>query len=305
MPSCKQQAGYKPLLFKSRWGIIATVLFIIIPVLLTILMKVFSARLSIFDKALAESVIDRNALTTDGNPLPYNTGVFYYINTYLYGFYVFLAIVTVIIFSITIALDVKHKNLRYGYFLYVLVSVVLFVAINVIVVMILKVVLNRPRPRQTVEFHTNETCLVNYRPIFDPYVGKDPCPYKMYSTPSGHVNTTCQCTIPIPILVFFLYKVIALYTRLNSKKLSIRTATKCVFALVGLIAFSLPAVFIPFMMYGRIVANAHFLTDTLFGFLLSVMVMPVFWVAFPTNLLSNENVWNKSPTEPLLAQELV
>lgn len=89
-------------------------------------------------------------------------------------------------------------------YLYVLVAAIVYIGMANLTTLVLKIALNRPRPRQIAEFTTVSGPTVTFMPVFSRYTGPNPANLKLYSTPSGHTMFMASALFPLPILTYLL-----------------------------------------------------------------------------------------------------
>lgn len=161
------------------------------------------------------------------------------------------------------------QNIRW----YFPLSFLVYGACNACTILLLKYLLSRPRPWQTIEFSATSHCLLEYRALFDPSPQPNPCRLELYSTPSGHTNTAAVTHLPCCLYIYYVYCMLLAADPDASRRK--RAVLGCGTAVLITGAAIVTAFVIGCMMVARLAANMHFLSDTLVGFFIAVFYLPL------------------------------
>ncbi|CAL6095256.1 PAP2_superfamily protein [Hexamita inflata] len=237
-----------------------------------ILLSAFSQKLSMLDTGLAKWA---QANASEKETSWFNTGVIYFVNekqTPL--FLIAFSFLIVLVGFDLLVLRLRFKTHK-GKYLYILFGMLGFVAISTIEVQVLKSSFHRPRPKQTIEYHspldTDDKCKVPFQIGFRKYTGPNPCDYQLRSCPSGHTQGTATACFIMLWFAIFNYKFTKQY---NSSVLNTIFNACMIF-----LAACLTVIFIPSVMIARISVFMHFFTDVFGGLCLTVLaafVLPLF-----------------------------
>lgn len=282
---------YRPAFLMNPCIAILTGFIFFIPMFLLILMSIFRNQLANIDKMIATymrcGAKDTQPDNTCANPLPFNTGFIYYLNVTESAVVIIPILYTGAILGIFWAATRTKSLLPY---LYVLVAAVVYVGLSNLTSLILKVILNRPRPRQIAEYSTDpdmKNSKVTFMPVFSRYTGENPLGLKLHSTPSGHTMIMASSLFPLPILTYLLTQMYIQFS--NGGHASGTGAQDRLKYVLWLVFFYLcvavTAVFAilmpPLMAYARYTASAHFFTDTIVSILLAFLHLVLIFISIP------------------------
>lgn len=241
-----------------------------------ILLYVFRAGVADLDQVLASAF--SSAINSEGIHIvhPYNVGLISFINTYPLVYILFPLCIISLCYSILFFVVRSHDKSVYLYFP---LSLILYIGTVLTVVIVLKVVLRRPRPRNTHEFGILlETCKYEFKAIFTPYLGRSQCSHSLSSTPSGHTAAASYCILPSIVYIIQLFEIIRAYWAPRLLGLTILSvAMGILLTIVTLWGIS----GIILMVIARMSAGAHFLSDTLTAILISLAFLFIVVVTRP------------------------
>lgn len=268
--------SYRPVFLHSVGITILGALLFLIPLVLIVIMSVRRQDLADLDKSIASKMTSRTTLGLVEQHLPYDVGYLNGLNENMYAFVVYPIGLGALLLGMYF---VATRSRCYWLYIYYVVATVTYILLTNGVCLILKMLLRRPRPRQTVEFRTAALPVshpVPFQPIFTPYTGPNPDGLQLYSTPSGHTLFTSTCLLPMSVVAAFLGQ--DLNGQLKGRALVLWKVFFYCFSALSVV-FSL--LFIPSMAIARLAANAHFVTDTLLGMLLSIMFLTILIFTVP------------------------
>lgn len=275
---------YRPVFLSSPCIAILSVFTFIVPTLILILMSIFRNQLANIDKMIAVYMRYAPDDSTHSNPLPYNTGFIYYLNVSENA----IIVIPIIYIGVMLVLFwVATRTKLLLPYLYVLVAAIAYIGMANLLTLILKIALNRPRPRQIAEFTTLSGPTVEFMPVFSRYTGPNPSNLKLYSTPSGHTMFMASALFPLPILTYLLAQ---MYSKIIDGKRASSTSTHGRFRYMLWLVFfylgvSVTAVFAilmpPTMAYARYAASAHFFTDTVVSIVLAFLCLVLIFISLP------------------------
>lgn len=241
-----------------------------------ILLYVFRAGVADLDQVLASAF--SSAINSEGIHIvhPYNVGLISFINTYPLVYILFPLCIISLCYSILFFVVRSRDKSVYLYFP---LSLILYIGTVLTVVIVLKVVLRRPRPRNTHEFGILlETCKYEFKAIFTPYLGRSQCSHSLSSTPSGHTAAASYCILPSIVYIIQLFEIIRAYWAPRLLGLTILSvAMGILLTIVTLWGIS----GIILMVIARMSAGAHFLSDTLTAILISLAFLFIVVVTRP------------------------
>ncbi|TNJ26951.1 PAP2 superfamily protein [Giardia muris] len=274
--------SYRPVFLHSVGITILGALLFLVPLVLMIVMSVRRQELATIDKSIASKMTERATMSLVEQHLPYDVGYLNGLNESMYAFVVYPIGLGALLLGLYF---VATRSRCYWVYIYYIVALATYILLANGVCLLLKELLKRPRPRQTIEFHTAASPVshpVPFQPIFTPYTGPNPDGLQLYSTPSGHTLFTSTCLLPMSIISAFLGQDLA--GQLKGKELLLwKTCFYCFSAL----SIILSLLFIPSMAIARLAANAHFLSDTVLGALLSLMFLTIIIFTVPEPLTTN------------------
>ncbi|KWX14295.1 putative PAP2 family protein [Giardia duodenalis assemblage B] len=275
---------YRPVFLSSPCIAILSVFTFIVPTLILILMSIFRNQLANIDKMIAAYMRYAPDDSTHSNPLPYNTGFIYYLNVSENA----IIVIPIIYIGVMLVLFwVATRTKLLLPYLYVLVAAIAYIGMANLLTLILKIALNRPRPRQIAEFTTLSGPTVEFMPVFSRYTGPNPSNLKLYSTPSGHTMFMASALFSLPILTYLLAQ---MYSKIIDGKRASSTSTHGRFRYMLWLVFfylgvSVTAVFAilmpPTMAYARYAASAHFFTDTVVSIVLAFLCLVLIFISLP------------------------
>lgn len=241
-----------------------------------IFLYIFRTKVANIDQVLASAF--SFAINSDGIhiPNPYNVGLISFINMYPLVYVLFPLLSILLCYTILfIVIGCRDKSV-YWYFP---LSFLLYITVVTAVVIVLKVVLRRPRPRNTHEFGILlETCKYEFKAIFTPYLGRSQCSHSLSSTPSGHTAAASYCILPSIVYIMQLFELIRAYWAPRLLGLTILSiAMGVLLTIVTLWGIS----GIILMVIARMSAGAHFLSDTLTAILITLTFLFIIVITRP------------------------
>lgn len=274
--ACIRYLNYVPIGMTSPTAGLGFVVLSIASFSTLIFLYVFKEKVADLDQILASafsSAIDNEGIHI---PNPYNVGLVSFINTYPLVYVLFPLGVMLLCHGILFFVVRSRDKSVYLYFP---LSFAIYVTIVQTVVIVMKVLLRRPRPRNTHEFGLLlETCKYEFKAIFTPYLGRSQCSHSLSSTPSGHTAAAAYCILPSIIYITQLFELIRAYWTPRLLGLTILSVTMglllTVIALWGISGIIL-------MIIARMSAGAHFLSDTLTAVLIAVAFLFIVVVTRP------------------------
>jgi membrane-associated phospholipid phosphatase len=237
---------------------------------------VFTEKLSSLDKGLATWAQSTSSYTE--STYSFDTGLIAFINhdSYLTCI-IALAVIGVIVIYDRFALKMTFSAHR-AHYGYICVSIAAYMGLSITCVSILKVILSRPRPYQTLEFYpnfsTDLTCKVPFQLGYRIYTGENVCDYSMLSCPSGHtigMATSCICAVYLSI-----------YNWRATRHIQ-KAANKYAHIVFIFWSCTAAAILIPSVMIARISVLKHFFTDVTGSLSLAVCFSCIFVVLEPVH----------------------
>ncbi|EFO63044.1 Hypothetical protein GLP15_4075 [Giardia lamblia P15] len=275
---------YRPSFLSNPCIAILSAFTFIVPTLLLILMSVFRTQLAELDKMIAAYMRYAPDDSSHQTPLPYNTGFIYYLNVSENA----IIVIPIIYIGAMLGLFwTATKTRALLPYLYVLVAAIVYIGMANLTTLILKIALNRPRPRQIAEFTTVSGPTVTFMPVFSRYTGPNPANLKLYSTPSGHTMFMASALFPLPILTYLLAQ---MYIKVvDSERITstspqgrLRYMLWLVFFYLGVAVTAAFAILMPpIMAYARYAASAHFFTDTVVSIVLAFLHLVLIFLSLP------------------------
>lgn len=244
--------------------------------------SVYSHELASLDKGLAEWAVEYGRDLNKGFLRQLNQNYeLIFIQLIAYSLYM------IALFALGLKLRTPRQSTLYAF---PVMGIVLVVFISNQAVDGLKQTFYRPRPKYTQDYSwdpkVEPRCLQPFQPVFRIYVPKqDTCGLHLHSCPSGHTETITNATILA--IYFTLYIVYVTNQALDDAQSGLRlschlTRSLVVFNyLLVILSILLASIFIPSVMIACIVDDAHYITDVVGGFLISLSCSTVFLWLWP------------------------
>ncbi|EFO63024.1 Hypothetical protein GLP15_4535 [Giardia lamblia P15] len=274
--ACIQYLHYVPIGMTSPTAGLGSIVLSVASFSTLIFIYVFRESVADLDQVLASAF--SSAINSEGIYVsnPYDVGLISFINTYPLIYILFPLSVILLCYGILFFVVGSRDKSVYLYFP---LSFCFYVTTVQTVVIVLKVLLRRPRPRNTHEFGILlETCKYEFKAIFTPHLGRSQCSHSLSSTPSGHTAAAAYCILPSVAYIIQLFELIRAYW---APKLLGLTILSIIMGLLLTVVAVWGISGIILMIIARMSAGAHFLSDTLTAVLIAAAFLSIVVITRP------------------------